>query len=115
MITSGPPSAISVPQITQIVPKKGFQIKGSKLIPKLDAKLSIGKANKFAATAYQPKLAKLIIVDNTATPLLPSTALNQINKSIPYLTANNTGKHSIQSPYQIKANMFINICLNPKN
>ena len=114
LITSGPPSAISVPSTTQPTPSIGFQIFASSANPNPFTRLIIELANKFASTAYQPKFAKLITTARIATPLMPRTERNQIHRSIPYRTANNTGKHEINTHTILKQKILINICLNPR-
>ena len=109
LITSGPPRAMRVPRRTQRVPRIGAHTPLSKPSPKLFPKWIIELAKRLAATAYQPKLAKLIMVDSKATPFFPRTALNQIHKSIPYLTANKIGRHSIKTQIMLKLKIFINI------
>ena len=83
LMTSGPPSAISVPSTTHTTPRSGFQIVGSSTTPKFPKRLIMDEANRLAATAYQPKFARLITVDKMATPLPPSTERSQIHKSMP--------------------------------
>ena len=114
-ITSGPPIAISVPKTTHNTPNIGFHKSSFNTIPKFFIRLIIEEENKLAATAYHPKFAKLITIDNIATPLFPNTALNHIHKSIPYLTAKKIGKQLTNTQIKLKAKILINICLNPKN
>ena len=82
-IVSGPLRAIKVPKKTHIVPSIGAHIALSSTSPKLLAKCIMEFAKRFAVTAYQPKFAKLITVDKSATPFCPRTDRSQIHKSIP--------------------------------
>ena len=83
LMTSGPPRAISVPSTTHTTPSTGFHTTGLSASPNVANRLIMDDANRLAATAYQPKFARLMTVDKMATPFPPSTERSQIHKSIP--------------------------------